>query len=226
MHERDDSGQSSRVESADSPAHPSLLRCSLSAHSLPDVQVHASNALTITEVEVDVQTDAAAAAAPTTVIPAAAAAPVVDFVPSDEWQTVLPGQSIPPGLWVRVDMSTGVKTARLLPEEEQNDAARRRAAANRASSASNELALVPEEESESSTDGPVLRELPLPGEGGAGIVSVSGDATPASEAALQKARAARIALLKEHFYLKVRTHGMHSDAAKLEAIHARAPCAV
>lgn len=172
-------------------------------------QVHASNALTLTEVEVDVQADnhAAAAAPPTTIPTAAAAAVLPEFVPTNEWQTVLPGQSIPPGLWVRVDMSTGVKTARLLPEEEQNDLARRRAAAaaSRASSASNELALVPEDEAEGkagSADGPVIRELPLPGEGGAGIVSVSGDATPASEAALQRARAARIALLKENFYLK------------------------
>lgn len=32
---------------------------------------------------------------------------VPDFIPTDEWQEILPGQHIPPGLWVRLDMSTG-----------------------------------------------------------------------------------------------------------------------
>lgn len=44
---------------------------------------------------------------------------IAEFIPTNEWQTVLPGQSIPPGLWVRMDMTTGIKTARLLPEEER-----------------------------------------------------------------------------------------------------------
>jgi hypothetical protein len=45
-------------------------------------------------------------------LPEARAIP--DFEPTDEWQVIKPGQRIPPGLWVRMDMTTGIKTARLL----------------------------------------------------------------------------------------------------------------
>ncbi len=85
------------------------------------------------------------------------AAPLPEFVPTDEWQTVLPGQSVPPGLWVRVDMTTGERTARLLPEEERNGAG-------------SALVAVPEGEQQAekaaaaaSTDGPFIRELAAPG---------------------------------------------------------------
>lgn len=42
------------------------------------------------------------------------------FVPTDEWQEVLPGQGIPAGLHVSIDMQTGKKMARLLPPEERS----------------------------------------------------------------------------------------------------------
>ena len=44
-------------------------------------------------------------------------------MPTDEWQNVADGQAIPPGLWVRMDLSTGAKSARLLPEEERTETA-------------------------------------------------------------------------------------------------------
>lgn len=65
-----------------------------------------------------------APACPATDLTASAATTAVpDFVPTDEWQTVLPGQAIPPGLWVRMDMTTGHKTARLLPKDDDDTAA-------------------------------------------------------------------------------------------------------
>lgn len=39
------------------------------------------------------------------------------FVATNEWQEVKPGQSIPPGLHVRLNIQTGVKEAKLLSEE-------------------------------------------------------------------------------------------------------------
>ena len=36
------------------------------------------------------------------------------FVPSYEWQRVLPGQSVPPGLWVKMDVRTGDTYAKFL----------------------------------------------------------------------------------------------------------------
>jgi hypothetical protein len=42
------------------------------------------------------------------------------FVPSEEWQEVLPGQGVPAGLHVSIDMQTGKKMARLLPPEERS----------------------------------------------------------------------------------------------------------
>ena len=51
---------------------------------------------------------------------ATSTAPPPEFVPTDEWQTVQPGQPIPPGLWVRMDLQTGEKTARLLPNDDDS----------------------------------------------------------------------------------------------------------
>lgn len=36
------------------------------------------------------------------------------FVPTNEWQEIKPGQAIPQGLHVRMDMQTGKKEARLM----------------------------------------------------------------------------------------------------------------
>lgn len=36
------------------------------------------------------------------------------FEPTNEWQVIKPGQSIPPGLHVRIDMQTGLKEAKLM----------------------------------------------------------------------------------------------------------------
>lgn len=41
----------------------------------------------------------------------------VQFVATAEWQVIQPGQDIPPGLHVEIDMQTGVKRAKLLDEE-------------------------------------------------------------------------------------------------------------
>ena len=36
------------------------------------------------------------------------------FVPSYEWQRVLPGQAVPPGLWIKMDISSGANYAKLM----------------------------------------------------------------------------------------------------------------
>ena len=43
------------------------------------------------------------------------------FEPTDDWKEVLPGQSIEPGLHVRMDMTTGQKWAKKLAPEDRND---------------------------------------------------------------------------------------------------------
>eukprot|EP00049_Salpingoeca_infusionum_P000450 m.40016 g.40016 ORF g.40016 m.40016 type:complete len:554 (-) comp10384_c0_seq2:478-2139(-) len=45
------------------------------------------------------------------------------FVPTDEWQDILPGQAIPPGLHVAIDMQTGRKQAKLLDHGEADASA-------------------------------------------------------------------------------------------------------
>lgn len=40
------------------------------------------------------------------------------FVATNEWQEIKPGQSIPPGLHIRIDFQTGTREAKLLEEEE------------------------------------------------------------------------------------------------------------
>eukprot|EP00039_Didymoeca_costata_P024813 m.11567 g.11567 ORF g.11567 m.11567 type:complete len:193 (-) comp4477_c0_seq1:1502-2080(-) len=44
-------------------------------------------------------------------------AEVEEFVATEEWQVVKPGQQIPPGLHVTIDMQTGEKKAKLLSEQ-------------------------------------------------------------------------------------------------------------
>jgi hypothetical protein len=36
------------------------------------------------------------------------------FVPSYEWQRVLPGQAVPPGLWIKMDISSGTTYAKFI----------------------------------------------------------------------------------------------------------------
>ncbi|ETI49431.1 hypothetical protein F441_06746 [Phytophthora nicotianae CJ01A1] len=37
-----------------------------------------------------------------------------EFIPTKEWQDILPNQAIPPGLYIRVNLETGKKEAKLL----------------------------------------------------------------------------------------------------------------
>lgn len=48
---------------------------------------------------------------------------VPDFVPTTEFQRILPGQKIPPGLHVRIDFSTGERWAKLNEVEQKPEAA-------------------------------------------------------------------------------------------------------
>eukprot|EP00730_Choanoeca_flexa_P013805 TRINITY_DN5729_c0_g1_i1.p1 TRINITY_DN5729_c0_g1~~TRINITY_DN5729_c0_g1_i1.p1 ORF type:complete len:465 (+),score=96.57 TRINITY_DN5729_c0_g1_i1:45-1439(+) len=43
------------------------------------------------------------------------------FIPTEEWQDILPGQAVPAGLHVQVDMQTGVKQAKLMPGQKTED---------------------------------------------------------------------------------------------------------
>jgi hypothetical protein len=147
--------------------------------------------------------------APSTPVVAAAAVP--EFIATNEWQVVLPGQSVPPGLWVRMDMTTGQKTARLLPEEEHNDAVRKRDAAavdgsltdgvhsivQQQKEPESGLVLVPDED-QSSNRGPLIRELTAPGS----EVACDSEPLQGNEPSLLAARGARLASLKSNFYLK------------------------
>ena len=65
--------------------------------------------------------DAAAAPSALTEAPTlthAPSAPVPDFVPTDDWQEVLEGQAIPPGLHVRMDVFKGGRWAKNLAPED------------------------------------------------------------------------------------------------------------
>jgi hypothetical protein len=53
---------------------------------------------------------------------AAAADPPPPFVATDEWQRVLDGQAVPPGLHVKLDLSGGGRWAKLLPPHERGRA--------------------------------------------------------------------------------------------------------
>lgn len=44
------------------------------------------------------------------------------FVPTSEWQSIAPGQSVPAGLWMRMDISTGMRMARLMPQPGEQSA--------------------------------------------------------------------------------------------------------
>ena len=74
---------------------------------------------TATSINDTVSAGPAVTAAPATPSAGSAAAPA-EFVPTDAWQTVQPGQPIPPGLWVRMDLQTGEKTARLMPKDDES----------------------------------------------------------------------------------------------------------
>eukprot|EP00731_Ephydatia_muelleri_P021102 Em0013g829a len=47
---------------------------------------------------------------------------IAPFIPTNEWQVVDDGQSIPPGLHVRINFETGVKEAKLLDPEDKGEA--------------------------------------------------------------------------------------------------------
>ncbi|XP_071946700.1 nucleotide exchange factor SIL1-like isoform X2 [Antedon mediterranea] len=49
--------------------------------------------------------------------------PVEMFQPTHEWQVIKPGQSIPPGLHIRMDFQTGIKEAKFLDPEDDNSSA-------------------------------------------------------------------------------------------------------
>ncbi|TMW63351.1 hypothetical protein Poli38472_002292 [Pythium oligandrum] len=46
-----------------------------------------------------------------------------EFVATDEWQEVLPGQSVPPGLHIRLNFQTGKREAKLLSEDDNDQVA-------------------------------------------------------------------------------------------------------
>ena len=46
---------------------------------------------------------------------------VTVFIPTHQWQHILPGQAIPAGLHVRINLATGEKEAKLIDEEEEGD---------------------------------------------------------------------------------------------------------
>ena len=46
---------------------------------------------------------------------------VTIFVPTNQWQQILPGQAVPAGLHVRINLQTGEKEAKLIEEENEND---------------------------------------------------------------------------------------------------------
>ena len=48
--------------------------------------------------------------------------PPPPFIPTSQWAPILPGQSVPPGLWMRMDISTGVRMARLMPKDGERTA--------------------------------------------------------------------------------------------------------
>jgi len=43
-------------------------------------------------------------------------------IPTSQWAPILPGQAVPPGLWMRMDISTGVRLARLMPKDGERTA--------------------------------------------------------------------------------------------------------
>ena len=44
-----------------------------------------------------------------------------EFIATNEWQEIKPGQSIPKGLHVRINMATGLKEAKLLDPEDNSE---------------------------------------------------------------------------------------------------------
>ena len=43
------------------------------------------------------------------------------FIPTNQWQQILPGQAVPAGLHVRINLETGEKEAKLIEEESDED---------------------------------------------------------------------------------------------------------
>lgn len=180
------------------------MRCYLLCCAIQVVGSSLSN-----EVEVEIASDL-----PASVTSAATTSTIPDFEPTDEWQTVLPGQNIPPGLWVRMDMSTGVKTARLLPADETtgSDESRRAAADKQLQMQIQEVAETSTCESETTSDamctgesassGPTVSVLPAPGDAAATAANAAEEASPANLDALLAARQERLRFLKDNFYLK------------------------
>ena len=56
-----------------------------------------------------------------TVIDEAEEENITIFVPTNQWQQLLPGQAVPAGLHVRINLQTGEKEAKLIDEENEND---------------------------------------------------------------------------------------------------------
>ena len=46
---------------------------------------------------------------------------VTVFIPTNQWQQILPGQAVPAGLHVRINLETGEKEAKLIEEEENEE---------------------------------------------------------------------------------------------------------
>ena len=46
---------------------------------------------------------------------------VTVFIPTNQWQQILPGQAIPAGLHVRINLATGEKEAKLIEEDEDDE---------------------------------------------------------------------------------------------------------
>lgn len=51
---------------------------------------------------------------------------VTVFVPTNQWQQILPGQAVPAGLHVRINLQTGEKEAKLIEEENEDQMGDRR----------------------------------------------------------------------------------------------------
>ena len=149
------------------------------------------------------------------------AAATEEFIPTDEWQTVKPGQAVPPGLWIRMDMTTGEKTARLLPKEDEEGSSSNAAAglvlvpSSDNDTAGGRLELEEDEEedeqegySDAYADASEPTFIPPPSESSVGTLgnialeeppAEFSNPSPAYLAALKAARAARLRELSEAF---------------------------
>ena len=46
---------------------------------------------------------------------------VTIFIPTNQWQQILPGQAVPAGLHLRINLATGEKEAKLIKEDDEED---------------------------------------------------------------------------------------------------------